>query len=111
MTIGPKYTDLTTVLTETIDDDLAYYDDVIRKLRGTYIAKNADYGSSFDKSIDEFGYISAVVRMSDKMERMKSLIKDKGRVEDESLEDTVMDMANYAIMFAMYIRKGETGDR
>lgn len=87
------------------------YDDIVEELRDTYERKNADYGNSFDKSIDEFGYISAVVRMSDKMERMKSLIKDEGRVEDESLEDTVMDMANYAIMFAMYIRKGELDDR
>ena len=49
------------------------YDKIVRELRDTYIAKNADYGNSFEKSIDEFGVISAIVRMSDKMERLKSL--------------------------------------
>ena len=49
----------------------------------TYKAKNYDYGNSFDKSMDEFGLTASVVRMSDKMERLKSLTKKKAQVKDE----------------------------
>lgn len=85
------------------------YDKIVRELRDTYIAKNADYGNSFEKSIDEFGVISAIVRMSDKMERLKSLTVnnalDEKPMVDESILDTTKDLANYAIMLAMYLEK------
>lgn len=62
------------------------------------IIKNHDYGDSFKKSIKEFGIIASVVRMSDKMERVKQLVKVKDSMVDESIRDTLMDLANYAIM-------------
>ena len=77
------------------------------KMHETYKTKNADYGSSFDKSMDEFGITAAVVRMSDKMERLKSLTKKKAQVKDESVQDTLLDLANYAIMTVMYLKKHE----
>ena len=65
----------------------------------TYKAKNADYGDSFADSFREFGITSAVVRMTDKMNRIKSLSKGEDRqVKDESLIDSLMDLANYALM-------------
>ena len=85
------------------------YDKIVNELRDTYIAKNADYGNSFEKSVDEFGVISAIVRMSDKMERLKSLTVnnalDEKPMVDESILDTTKDLANYAIMLAMYLEK------
>lgn len=76
-------------------------------LLNTYIKKNADYGSSFDKSMDEFGLTAAVVRMSDKMERLKSLSKKDAQVKDESVEDTLLDLANYCIMTVMHLKINE----
>lgn len=68
----------------------------------TYLAKNADYGNSFTESINEFGLVAAVVRISDKMNRLKSFAKKKDmRVKDESVRDTLLDMANYCIMTAV----------
>lgn len=67
-----------------------------------YTEKNADYGDSFSKSYKEFGIIAPVVRMSDKMERIKQLSKGEDiKVKDESLHDTLIDMANYALMTAV----------
>lgn len=68
-----------------------------------YMAKNHDYGDSFGKSIAEFGPIAGVVRMEDKMNRIKTLIKKGGdqKVTDESMKDTLLDLANYAIMLSM----------
>ena len=80
---------------------------VMSKMRDVYISKNSDYGNSFDKSIDEFGIVAAVIRMSDKIERLKSLVKKESKVKDESFIDTVMDLANYAVMTAMYFKKHE----
>src|SRR5574344_2636770 len=64
-----------------------------------YKAKNADYGDSFADSFKEFGLIAPVVRMNDKMNRIKSLSKKGDRqVKGESLTDSLMDLANYALM-------------
>ena len=70
----------------------------MRGMLQTYKDKNADYGDSFSKSYKEFGLIAPVVRMSDKMERIKSLTKADAKVKDESIKDTLIDLANYAIM-------------
>ena len=83
----------------------------------TYRAKNADYGDSFADSFREFGITSAVVRMNDKMNRIKSLSKGEDRqVKDESLSDSLMDLANYALMTVIELEneqmrgvKGEPG--
>ena len=75
---------------------------ICNELYKTYLMKNADYGDSFKESLDEDGLIAAVVRMRDKVNRLKSL-KDKVGQVDESLSDTVLDLANYAIMTAMWI--------
>lgn len=67
-----------------------------------YKDKNADYGDSFSKSYKEFGIIAPVVRMSDKMERIKQLSKGEDiKVKDESLKDTLIDIANYALMLVV----------
>lgn len=82
------------------------FDAITNELKDTYIKKNHDYGNSFDKSIDKFGLTAAVVRMNDKMERLGSLMNKDAKV-DESIRDTVMDLANYCIMTAMYLDKKE----
>ena len=64
-----------------------------------YRAKNKDYGDSFSESFEEFGLIAPVVRMNDKMNRIKSLTQSEGRqVKGESLRDSLVDLANYAMM-------------
>nr|DAX75159.1 MAG TPA: Nucleotide modification associated domain 1 [Caudoviricetes sp.] len=71
---------------------------LMREILKTYRDKNADYGDSFSKSYKEFGLVAPVVRMSDKMERIKALSKADAKVKDESIRDTLLDLANYAIM-------------
>lgn len=87
----------------------AIFKSITERMLETYKKKNADYGSSFDKSMDEFGIIAAVVRMSDKMERLKSLVKKDAKVKDESVEDTLLDLANYCIMTVMHLKINEDG--
>ena len=77
----------------------------VEKLTKVYVAKNKDYGDSFSQSLDKYGIIASLVRMGDKMNRIDSL-HDKPTTEvDESLVDSLEDLANYAIMTAMWLEK------
>lgn len=71
------------------------------KLHSIYLAKNHDYGDSFDQSLKEFGIVAALVRMNDKFNRLKSLSNKEAEV-NESIDDTLLDLANYCIMTYMY---------
>lgn len=83
----------------------------VELIHRTYIRKNSDYGDSFSESMDEYGLTSALIRMGDKMSRLKSLSKHTGsaQVLDESLQDTLLDLANYAIMTAIWLKEQDEG--
>jgi len=89
--------------------------ELLDKMAEIHSKKNQDYGngnplgnfaSSLDLGIDPF--FSVLVRMSDKWARICSLSKNGGIgvVKDESIEDTLIDMANYALL-AIVIRREE----
>lgn len=77
------------------------FKDVLDKMNEIYERKNADYGNSFSKTFEEFGLTSAAVRINDKNERFKKLIKQEAQVKDESIEDTLLDLANYSVLTLM----------
>lgn len=71
-----------------------------------YRKKNADYGNSFDQSLDEDGLLVAKIRIGDKVRRFLSLTKEgakEAQVKDESIADTLLDLANYCVMTIVYI--------
>ena len=76
---------------------------IVKGMIETYVRKNHDYGNSFDKSLDKFGLVASVVRIGDKMNRIESLVQKEAMVQDESIRDTLLDMANYAIMTVMWV--------
>lgn len=72
-------------------------------LNTIYAEKNHDYGDAFHTTYLEEGFAMARIRLTDKLERFKSLTK-KGaeqKVKGESIRDTLLDLANYAIMTVM----------
>lgn len=73
---------------------------ITTEMLNTYIAKNHDYGDSFSKSFEEFGLISSIIRLSDKLNRLKKL-KNSTAKTDEPIRDTLLDMANYCILTIM----------
>ena len=90
-----------TYTTKQAIDKPAVFSQLTQQMAKTYEAKNHDYGNAFGKSVDEFGLVAAAVRMNDKMERIKSFVKmqpDQMKVKEESLQDTLLDLANYAVM-------------
>ncbi len=88
----------------TLDEPIPNHAKVCKELTETYKKKNADYGNSFENSLDKHGLIAGIIRMDDKMSRLISLnSKNEQQVMDESLRDTLMDLANYAIMSVMWL--------
>lgn len=82
-----------------IEPKVAQHRAICQKLNAIYKAKNHDYGDSFGNTYKKLGIISAVTRLSDKMNRLMSLaVSHDAQVKDEKVEDTLLDMANYAIM-------------
>lgn len=90
-----------------LSDNVEQFMSITQNMAKTYAAKNHDYGNSFEESLDEFGLVASVVRLGDKMNRIKSLIKKEAQVKDESIKDTLLDMANYAIMTVMWMNKNQ----
>lgn len=82
---------------------------ICKKLNDTYRRKNLDYGNSFSKQFKEYGITSSAIRIEDKFLRFKNLLKNEAQVKDETIEDTLLDLANYAIMTVMEMKnqKGE----
>lgn len=73
--------------------------EICKRLNALYAQKNHDYGDSFSKSYAEYGMTMPCIRLEDKLNRLKALtMKGEQQVSDESIEDTLLDLANYAIM-------------
>ena len=72
----------------------------------TFCRKNHDYGNSFEESLDQFGIVASIVRMSDKIKRLESLTDESKtqQVGSESLLDTLEDLSNYAAMTACWLK-------
>ena len=81
-------------------DNVVRFGRIARELSNLYERKNADYGDSFGRSVEKYGLISALTRISDKFNRLESLILngEHTEVNDESLDDTLKDLAAYCIM-------------
>lgn len=75
------------------------------RITDLYCRKNADYGDAFARSLDKYGIVAALVRINDKVNRIESLTAPdrEAQVKDESILDTLLDLASYAIMTAMWI--------
>jgi hypothetical protein len=81
-------------------DNITKHKKICAELSALYERKNHDYGDSFHLSYLEEGMAMPRIRLGDKFNRFKTLTKGKrpGEVKDESIRDTLLDLANYAIM-------------
>lgn len=78
------------------------------QLNELYAKKNHDYGDSFHQTFLEEGYAMSRIRLSDKLNRFKTLSRGKaGQVDDESMKDTLIDLANYALMTVLEMEETE----
>lgn len=82
-----------------------YFTSILKEMDVIHTKKNADYGNNFHKRYKKYGFLTALLRLTDKMERLEN-IYEKGeiQVKDESVEDTLIDLANYAVMTVVELR-------
>lgn len=82
--------------------------EVCEEINDLYARKNHDYGDSFHQTFVEEGMAMARIRLGDKFNRFKTLSRDgEQKVNDESIRDTLIDLANYAIMTVLEMEVAE----
>lgn len=100
---------------------IAHHKNVFKKCVDISRAKNHDYGGDKDvlynfRMSEQFGVSvekGIMVRLSDKFSRIATLIDSEAQVKDEKIEDTLLDMINYAsiLLFALKEKNENTSDR
>lgn len=84
---------------------LVEFENITNKMEQLYDKKNRDYQDSYGKSFEEEGMAAFRIRGGDKMNRIKALsLTNERYVHDESLEDSLLDLANYCIMTLIELR-------
>lgn len=86
-------------MTENIDIRAERLEEIMKQSLDLYKKKNADYGNSFAEVYKELGFESGLVQILHKVNRIKGIYnKGKAEVENESIRDSLIDLANYALM-------------
>ena len=76
-----------------------------------YEKKSSDYGNSTHDTYMKYGAVAYLVRMEDKINRVRSLTQSNNqKVEDEKIHDSLVDLANYSILMLLEL-EGNKNDR
>lgn len=79
---------------------------IINEMYNTYLKKSSDYGDSYAKSHQRFGTVVGIMHpLTTKMDRLTELLNSKKPPQNESIEDTLLDLAIYAILGVMELRR------
>ena len=86
----------------TVEEEIREFEQITTLMVDTYRQKHHDYGQSTKDTYRKYGPVSMAVRMRDKLNRFETLIELEKRGDqimvNESLFDTLLDLANYAII-------------
>lgn len=96
-----------TVPRELVTPAVLQHQELLNDLNLLYAKKNHDYGDSFHQSFAEDGLLMAKIRLGDKYNRFVRLIKTAATITDESIRDTLLDLANYALMTVMELDRAQ----
>lgn len=83
-------------------DRMDIYQYILNNLEETYKNKNNDYGNSVADTYEKFGDLSFLVRITDKYNRLLTLCNSNApeqKVKDEKIDDTILDLANYCLLW------------
>ena len=93
---------------DTMNEKVVKHKAICDELNALYARKNHDYGDSFHQTFVEEGMAMPRIRLGDKFSRFKTLTQSGGQqVTDESIRDTLLDLANYAIMTVLELDEAE----
>lgn len=86
----------------TIKQEIEKFAQITDKMKEIYACKHHDYGQSTKDTYRKYGLVSMIVRMRDKLNRIESIYalmqNNEKPLVNESLYDTLGDLANYAII-------------
>ena len=81
------------------------FEDITKELTELYKKKNKDYGNSFEQSLNQYGLLPTVIRLKEKIARADNiLMNNQASVAEESIEDTLKDIANYSIITLTWLK-------
>jgi hypothetical protein len=90
----------------SIDKFMQDSEDIYIGLQKVLASKQIDYGPGNINNAPGGAINGILVRMNDKMERLKNLTyHTDGEPQNESIDDSLVDIANYAVI-AMMVRRG-----
>lgn len=83
-----------------IKDDISDHNEIINSNQELFKMKNNDYGCSYE----DFGLLGIIVRLNDKINRIKVIInkKTEQKVKDENIKETINDLYNYCVIGLSY---------
>lgn len=84
---------------ETNNDFMEIYKDIVKNMVDICVKKNKDYGSATQITYENFGDVSYQVRCFDKWQRINTLLKNGKAEVNESIDDTLLDLSNYLILW------------
>lgn len=87
--------------TKMLQNDYSFnFDSILRKMKSTHDRKNSDYGDACHTGYKKYGDVYYLVQLHNKLTRLESLVLgNKKNLVDESIDDTLLDMANYAVLY------------
>lgn len=82
------------------------FEDTQKELTELYKKKNKDYGDSFNESLNKYGLLPTVLRLTEKTKRLETLYLNNGSssIKDENVDDTLKDIANYCIITLTWLK-------
>ena len=90
-------------------DKIEKHKELLDYIHDLYIRKNHDYGDSVHDTYEKYGLTSFLVRIEDKLNRVRTLNKNINNIQvpTEKIEDTLLDLANYAILAVIELQLEE----
>ena len=91
---------------ELVDDKVETFSNIVKEMTELYAKKNHDYGNSFDEGCDKIGTGYPLGRLLDKMNRLIACMGKEDEMQiNESIEDTLKDLACYSVMTLSYLKR------
>ena len=91
---------------ELVDEKVEAFTSIVKEMTELYAKKNHDYGNSFDEGCDKIGTGYPLGRLLDKMNRLIACMGKEDEMQvNESIEDTLTDLACYSVMTLSYLKR------
>ena len=88
-------------------NEIERYQSILARLQATFEAKNHDYGNAFHEIYLELGVSYSYGKLREKLNRIKTLMKEESQVKGESMYDSLLDLASYAILTIMELEENQ----